>query len=198
MRERQHEDIADHSLPTRRERLRAFATLKSQRQVLIAGVAILGAAALTLGGALWQQDRTPDLVKLGKGVASINAQPVAALDPADPEGFVVASPEPTPSASESPVGSGDASYYGKELAGNRTASGEVFDPSRLTAAHRTLPLGSEVRVTNPKNGRSVIVKINDRGPYHGNRVIDLSTAAAHAIGLIRSGTGRVSLALLMD
>ncbi|MDG5746668.1 septal ring lytic transglycosylase RlpA family protein [Qipengyuania sp. XHP0207] len=198
MRERQHEDTADHSLPTRRERLRAFATLKSQRQVLIAGVAILGAAALMLGGALWQQDRTPDLVKLGKGVASVDAQPVAALDPLATVPSVTTRPDPTPSASESPVGSGDASYYGKELAGNRTASGEIFDPSRLTAAHRTLPLGSEVRVTNPKNGRSVIVKINDRGPYHGNCVIDLSTAAAYAIGLIRSGTGRVSLALLMD
>ena len=96
------------------------------------------------------------------------------------------------------MGSGDASYYGNELAGNRTASGEIFDPGRLTAAHRTLPLGSEVRVTNPNNGRSVIVEINDRGPYHGNRVIDLSTAAARTIGLIRSGTGRVNLALLVS
>ena len=167
-------------------------------QLLTGGIAFLGAAALTLGGALWQQGQTPDVVKLGKGVASVDAQPVAALDPVPTAPSVASRPDPTPSASESPIGSGDASYYGNELAGNRTASGEIFDPSRLTAAHRTLPLGSEVRVTNPRNGRSVIVKINDRGPYHGNRVIDLSTTAAHAIGLIRSGTGRVSLALLMD
>ena len=93
---------------------------------------------------------------------------------------------------------GEASYYGSELAGNRTASGEVFDPNQLTAAHRTLPLGSEVRVTNPRNGESVVVRINDRGPFHGNRVIDLSTAAARQIGLIRSGTGRVNLALLLS
>ena len=192
MREQQHDNTTDHTLPTRRERLRAFTKLKSQRQLLTAGIAILGAAALTLGGALWQQDQTPEVVKLGKGVASVDAQPVAALEPA------TASPDPTPSASESPIGSGDASYYGSELAGNRTASGEIFDPSRLTAAHRTLPLGSEVRVTNAGNGRSVVVTINDRGPFHGNRVIDLSTAAASAIGLIRSGTGRVSLALLMN
>lgn len=198
MREQQHDNTTDHTLPTRRERLRAFTKLKSQRQLLTSGIAILGAAALTLGGALWQQDQTPDVVKLGKGVASVDAQPVAALDPVATVPSVAANPDPTPSASESPIGGGDASYYGSELAGNRTASGEIFDPSRLTAAHRTLPLGSEVRVTNAGNGRSVVVTINDRGPFHGNRAIDLSTAAASAIGLIRSGTGRVSLALLMD
>ena len=198
MREQQHDNATDHTLPTRRERLRAFTKLKSQRQLLTAGIAILGAAALMLGGALWQQDQTPEVVKLGKGVASVDAQPVAALEPVETVPSVAASPDPTPSASESPIGSGDASYYGNELAGNRTASGEIFDPSRLTAAHRTLPLGSEVRVTNAGNGRSVVVTINDRGPFHGNRVIDLSTAAANAIGLIRSGTGRVSLALLMN
>ena len=92
---------------------------------------------------------------------------------------------------------GLASYYGNELAGNRTASGEVFNPQKLTAAHRTLPLGSKVRVTNPRNGQSVVVRINDRGPFHGNRVIDLSTAAARTIGLIRSGTADVRLALLV-
>ena len=93
---------------------------------------------------------------------------------------------------------GEASFYGNELAGNRTASGEIFDPQKLTAAHRTLPLGSKVRVTNPRNGKTVVVRINDRGPFHGNRVIDLSTAAARSIGLIRSGTGRVNLALLVN
>ncbi len=198
MREQQHDNTTDHTLPTRRERLRAFTKLKSQRQLLTGGIAIFGAAALTLGGALWQQDQTPDVVKLGKGVASVDAQPIAALDPVATVPSDTTAPDPTPSASESPIGSGEASYYGNELTGNRTASGEIFDPSRLTAAHRTLPLGSEVRVTNPNNGRSVVVTINDRGPFHGNRVIDLSTAAASAIGLIRSGTGRVSLALLMD
>ncbi|PEQ13113.1 hypothetical protein B2G71_08815 [Novosphingobium sp. PC22D] len=107
-------------------------------------------------------------------------------------------PEPVPSPSESGIGNGRASFYGNELAGNRTASGEIFDPKRLTAAHRTLPLGSRVRVTNARNGKSVIVRINDRGPFHGNRVIDISTAAARTIGLIRSGTGRVNLALLVS
>lgn len=96
------------------------------------------------------------------------------------------------------LGSGVASYYGQELAGNRTASGERFDPAGMTAAHRTLPFGSMVRVTNLANGQSVVVRINDRGPFGGKRVIDVSQAAAKEIGLHRSGTARVSIALLDD
>ena len=199
MREQDHLQPTDHTLPTRRDRLRAFIRLKSQRRWLIGALGLMAATTVTFGGLAWNENRTPDVVKLGKGVASVDAQPVTALRPGPRAGkTAAASPRPTPSASESPMGSGDASYYGNELAGNRTASGEIFDPGRLTAAHRTLPLGSEVRVTNPNNGRSVVVKINDRGPYHGNRVIDLSTAAARTIGLIRSGTGRVNLALLVS
>lgn len=97
-----------------------------------------------------------------------------------------------------PVGSGVASYYGRAFAGRRTASGDVFDPTELTAAHRTLPFGSRVKVTNRRNGRAVVVRINDRGPFHGNRVIDLSRAAASEIGLVGPGSGRVELALLTD
>ena len=97
---------------------------------------------------------------------------------------------------ETEIAGGMASYYGRELAGNRTASGERFDPGQLTAAHRTLPFGSMVRVTNMSNGDSVVVRINDRGPFHGGRVIDVSHAAAREIGMHRSGTARVKLALL--
>ncbi len=75
------------------------------------------------------------------------------------------------------IGSGMASYYGREFAGRRTANGERFDPSEYTAAHRTLPFGSRVRVTSA-SGKSVIVRINDRGRFHGGQVIDLSQAAA--------------------
>ncbi|HMP44350.1 MAG TPA: septal ring lytic transglycosylase RlpA family protein, partial [Sphingopyxis sp.] len=89
---------------------------------------------------------------------------------------------------ETEIAGGMASYYGRELAGNRTASGERFDPGQLTAAHRTLPFGSLVRVTNVSNGDSVVVRINDRGPFHGGRVIDVSHAAAREIGMHRSGT----------
>ncbi|MHA4839020.1 septal ring lytic transglycosylase RlpA family protein [Sphingopyxis sp. MSC1_008] len=99
---------------------------------------------------------------------------------------------------ETEIGGGVASYYGNELAGNRTASGERFDPGQLTAAHRSLPFGSMVRVTNTSNGDSVVVRINDRGPFSRGRVIDVSHAAAREIGMQRSGTARVKLALLSD
>ena len=99
---------------------------------------------------------------------------------------------------ETEIDGGMASYYGNELAGNRTANGERFDPGQLTAAHRTLPFGSKVRVTNMSTGDSVIVRINDRGPFTHGRVIDVSQAAAREIGMHRSGTARVKLALLAD
>ena len=99
---------------------------------------------------------------------------------------------------ETEIDGGMASYYGNELAGNRTANGERFDPGQLTAAHRTLPFGSKVRVTNMSNGDSVVVRINDRGPFSRGRVIDVSHAAAREIGMQRSGTARVKLALLND
>jgi rare lipoprotein A len=84
--------------------------------------------------------------------------------------------------------SGVASWYGKVFQGRRTASGERYDAHALTAAHRTLPLGSYVRVTAVGSSRSVVVRINDRGPYTRGRVIDLSYAAAAALDLPRAGT----------
>ena len=82
---------------------------------------------------------------------------------------------------------GTASWYGTKEAGRRTASGAIFDPRQLTAAHRSLPLGTCVRVTDLANGRFVIVPIIDRGPYIRGRVIDLSEAAARMLGIIRAG-----------
>lgn len=96
------------------------------------------------------------------------------------------------------LGSGMASYFSREMAGNRTANGERCDPDTLTAAHRTAPFGSRIRVTSLTTGKSVIVRVNDRGPFRGGRVIDLSHAAAREIGMHRSGTAKVSLALLED
>ncbi len=86
---------------------------------------------------------------------------------------------------------GVASWYGPNFAGRTTASGEVFDPAAFTAAHRTLPLGSIVEVTRLANDARVVVRINDRGPYVGGRIIDLSHTAARAIGI--TGTGRVRI-----
>ena len=94
------------------------------------------------------------------------------------------------------IAGGRASYYGRRFHGRRTASGEAFNMNDMTAAHRTLPFGTRVRVTNTRTGASVIVRINDRGPFHGNRVIDVSRAAAGELGLIRSGTGTVTLEVL--
>ena len=91
---------------------------------------------------------------------------------------------------------GEASWYGARFAGRPTASGERFNPDEYTAAHRTLPFGSRVRVTHAASGRSVIVRINDRGPFHGDRVIDLSRAAAEDLGIRHAGHGNVDLALL--
>lgn len=88
---------------------------------------------------------------------------------------------------------GEASYYGPGLYGNLTANGEVFRPGTMTAAHPYLPLGSWVRVTNQKNGRSVSVRINDRGPYWGGRIIDLSKTAARHLGMLASGVADVCI-----
>lgn len=103
-------------------------------------------------------------------------------------------PDPAATSAATEISGGVASWYGPGFAGRRTANGERFNPAEYTAAHRTLPFGSKVRVTH--NGRSVVVRINDRGPFHGGRVIDLSQAAAENIGLRRAGSGRVQLALL--
>jgi rare lipoprotein A len=91
---------------------------------------------------------------------------------------------------------GVASWYGPGFHGKPTASGEIYDQSRLTAAHRTLPLGTRVRVTNTSNDRSVVVRINDRGPFVGDRILDLSQAAARELDMIGPGTARVTIEVL--
>lgn len=88
---------------------------------------------------------------------------------------------------------GFASYYADEFHGRKTSNGETFDMNGLTAAHKSLPFGSKVKVTNLGNDLSVVVRINDRGPFVAGRIIDLSLAGAKAIGMIGSGTARVRL-----
>lgn len=101
---------------------------------------------------------------------------------------------PDPNADGSRViAEGTASYYGRGFAGRPTANGEIFDPNALTAAHRTLPFGTKILVTNKRNGKQVVVRVNDRGPFIKDRIVDLSEAAAREIGMIRSGTARVRL-----
>lgn len=90
---------------------------------------------------------------------------------------------------------GVASWYGPNHHGRRTASGETFDMNAATAAHRTLPFGTFVRVTNLENGRSVVLRINDRGPFVKRRIIDVSRHAARVLGFLRQGTARVRVRL---
>ncbi len=95
--------------------------------------------------------------------------------------------------SPKPYQVGRASWYGKQFDGRATASGEPFDMYQFTAAHRTLPLGTQVRVTNLANGRAIVVRINDRGPWIEGRVLDLSYAAARVIDMHARGVGRVRI-----
>lgn len=127
----------------------------------------------------------------------LTADPITAI--AEPESVAI----PTPPEPPKPVvplvistHSGEASWYGPGFYGNRTASGEVFRPGTMTAAHRTLPFGTRVRVTNLWNGRKAVVRINDRGPFAGDRVIDLAHGAASELGLTSSGIAQVRLEVL--
>lgn len=96
------------------------------------------------------------------------------------------------------IETGRASYYALELKGNRTASGQIYDPTKLTAAHPTLPFGTMVRVTNLYNQQSVIVRINDRGPRVKSRIIDLSYAAAEKLDFIKQGITQVSIEVVKE
>jgi rare lipoprotein A len=99
----------------------------------------------------------------------------------------------TKSSSHGYVARGVASWYGPNFHGRKTSSGERYDMYAMTAAHKTLPLPTYARVTNVKNGRSAVVKINDRGPFHGNRIIDLSYSAARKLGVVAKGTAMVEV-----
>jgi rare lipoprotein A (peptidoglycan hydrolase) len=89
-----------------------------------------------------------------------------------------------------------ASWYGHEFSGRRTASGSRFDPHELTAAHKTLPLGTRIRVTNPRTGATVLVTVTDRGPFCGRRELDLSKAAAREVGILSRGVASVLIEVL--
>jgi len=91
---------------------------------------------------------------------------------------------------------GKASYYADKYHGRKTANGEIFDMNDFTAAHRTLPFNTQLKVTNLKNGKSVIVRINDRGPFVADRIIDLSKAAAEEIDMIKSGVAEVEIQIV--
>ena len=167
---------------------------RSVRSVIVA--ALLGAVPLAASSAASPDD----------GAAQIDPTAAAALIelvPLPPSTEVTqpaSAPELSDEAPSAPqetvLGRGSASYYAARFHGRRTASGEAFDNNAMTAAHRTLPFGTRVRVTNPATGRSVVVRINDRGPFTRGRMIDVSRAAAEELGLIARGHATVELALV--
>ncbi|HUK60842.1 MAG TPA: septal ring lytic transglycosylase RlpA family protein [Stellaceae bacterium] len=123
--------------------------------------------------------------------ALIVAAALAACQPTPP----LPPPSPPPAAAGPPryIEVGMASWYGPGFAKKRTADGERFEPNALTAAHRLLPLNSFARVTNLENGKSVVVRINDRGPYAPGRILDLSSRAARELGMKKDGVARVRI-----
>jgi rare lipoprotein A len=117
--------------------------------------------------------------------------------PPEPSSPKPSSADPSPARSARQVQRGKATWYGGKFQGRKTASGERFDKHKLTAAHRKLPFGTRVRVTNMSNGRSVVVRINDRGPFGGKgRIIDVSKAAARKLKMIRAGVVEVEVEVL--
>lgn len=141
-----------------------------------------------------QQDNASSLVKAAREPSSLTATTALTPTPTTKDDDVLG--QLTAVASNT-VGkfkqTGLASWYGRQFHGKKTASGEKFDMNALTAAHRSLPMNCYIKVTNKSNGKSVVVRVNDRGPFHGNRVLDLSYGAAKAIGITQSGTGNVTI-----
>ncbi len=140
-----------------------------------------------------QEPATP-LAEVAIREAGEDAAPDDGLIKQAPPTRLAPIPKPVPRVVHS--SNGQASWYGPGFYGNRTANGEVFRPGTMTAAHRTLPFGTKVKVTNLRNGLTTVVRINDRGPFHGNRVIDLAHGAAHTLGLTASGVAQVRLDVL--
>jgi rare lipoprotein A len=146
---------------------------------LLSRLAITAVAAFMLHGCAIMQEKPPALV----------AQPT-------PAQTARTAPPKTEKEQPKKIEIGHASWYGPGFHGKKTASGALFDSTELTAAHRELPLGSRVRVTNLENEKSVEVEINDRGPFKPGRIIDLSHQAARILGMVRDGLVKVRVELL--
>ena len=143
------------------------------------------------------QDRAPDRVVDFNRIPDATPRPEPLSRYGNPDSYVVQGKRYYRLDSSAGYSKrGTASWYGEKFHGHRTSSGEPFNMYRMTAAHKTLPLPTYARVTNLENGRSVVVKINDRGPFHDDRIIDLSYAAAGKLGILAKGTGRVEVVTL--
>ena len=153
---------------------------------LLFGVLAGCVAWLVLSGcATSSRFATRDTSSSPKGDASNEAtKPAESKTPRNPSGKVLLTLE------------GVASYYADEFHGKQTSNGEIYDMNDLTAAHRTFPFGTKVRITNLENQKTVVVRVNDRGPFHEGRIIDLSLGAAKELDLVKTGTARVRIEVL--
>jgi len=146
------------------------------------------------GGAYFQKDGPADHIPVNLNLVPDAVPQAEPLIKSANQPYTAMGMSFRPDTSEKPFhASGLASWYGKQFHGRKTTSGEKYDMFAMTAAHPTLPIPSYVRVTNAANGKSVIVRINDRGPFHKNRAMDLSYAAAYKLGFIKQGSARVSI-----
>lgn len=181
---------ASHVAKTRHSSTGIFLKLLAV-SVLALGVANCSSATRSVGSAKvdpkYGVKPSPRVVANGKPVPKGGGRSMVGKP------YVVAGRTFTPSEADDYVAVGTASWYGSDFHGRKTANGEVFDKQSIAAAHPTLPLPSYVRVTNLSNQRSMVVRVNDRGPFHGNRLIDLSKNAAEALDFHRQGTARVKV-----
>jgi rare lipoprotein A len=157
-------------------------------------VLLAGCGSPSKRSVYYQNDGPPDRTPADLADAADAVPRVEPLHPRANRPYTVLGRSYTPLNADVPFRQkGAASWYGRQFHGNRTASGEIYDMFAMTAAHPTLPIPSYVRVTNQRNGRSVIVRVNDRGPFKDSRIIDLSYGAAIKLGIAAAGTGEVEI-----
>ena len=162
--------------------------------LVLCAALLAGCGSPSKRGVYYQNDGPPDRTPADLADAADAVPRVEPLHPRANRPYTVLGRSYTPLAADVPFRqTGAASWYGRQFHGNRTASGEIYDMFAMTAAHPTLPIPSYVRVTNQRNGRSVIVRVNDRGPFKDGRIIDLSYGAAVKLGIAAAGTGEVEV-----
>lgn len=164
------------------------------RNTFFAALGAIAFGVLSIGTASAQTGKGALLAKEANMIVADTVVRAEKLHPSANRSYKVAGKRYQPMTKVSSfTQTGRASWYGSQFHGRKTASGERYNMHALTAAHRTLPIPSYARVTNTRNGKSVIVRVNDRGPFHGSRVMDLSKAAAQQLGFIHQGTANVKI-----
>ena len=166
--------------------------------IVLCAVLLAGCGSTSKRSVYYQDDGPPDRTPAELADAADAVPRIEPLNPRANRPYTALGRSYTPMTADAPFRQrGAASWYGRQFHGNRTASGEIYDMFAMTAAHPTLPIPSYVRVTNLRNGRSVIVRVNDRGPFKDSRIIDLSYGAATRLGIVAAGTGEVEVERLM-